>query len=103
MVGLSSYNGQNYRRKSEEDASIFASIVGRPALGKTFTHMIDTSIFLSSIPKSREDAEIAYGGTGSTTWQTAKVLEVVNDRYGNREGRWATFEIFDKVELRSLS
>ena len=85
-----------------ENASIFNSTVGKPALGKSFAYLIDTSIFLSILPKSRGDAELAYGGRiDDMHWDTVCVLEVLKDKHGTREGRWAAFEVAAEVELKS--
>ena len=100
-VGLSPSSNPTYQRGPEDNASVFTSTLGRPALGKMFAHLIDTSLFLSSIPKSKSDAERAYGGTGSSDvqWKSLNILEVLKDRHGSREGRWAAFDIVNGVEL----
>lgn len=102
-MGLNSSGNLNYPRRSEDDASIFASVAGKPALGKIYKHHIDTSIFLSSIPKTKEDAEIAFGGVGNPSWKNVSVLEVLNDRHGDREGQWASFEMVDEIEMKIAS
>ena len=48
-------------------------------------------MFLSRVPKGREDAEKEYAGGGGGV--KVGVLEVLTDRYGRREGRWGSFEI----------
>jgi len=100
-VGLaSSSDSSSFKRRPEDNVSIFSSTVGKPALGKTFTYLIDTSIFLSVVPKRMEDAAVAFGDAGSgTSWRKAIVLEVVKDRCGTREGRWAAFEIIEEVKI----
>ena len=57
---------------------------------------------MSSIPKTKEDAEMAYGsGTrDGRKWKSVFVLEVLRDRYGDREGRWAAFEIINGVGIK---
>lgn len=102
-VGLNSSNSSNYPRRLQDNASIFDSVTGKPALGKIYKHHIDTSIFLSSIPKTREDAEIAFGGAGNPKWKMVSVLEVLSDRHGDREGQWASFEIDDEVGIENIS
>lgn len=97
-VGL---NPSMYPRRAQNNASIFEATMGKPALGKAFTNLIDTSIFLSSIPKMRLEAEIAYGGGNSIGWKNVGVLEVLKDRFGAQEGRWAAFEITAEVLLIS--
>ena len=99
-VGVTAFSNQEYKRKPEDNVSIFSSTLGKPALGKTFTYLIDTSIFLSIIPKTPNDAAIAYGNRGDgSSFKKAFVLEVLKDRCGSREGRWAAFEIIDEVKI----
>ena len=92
-VGLNPSANPSYPRKAQENASIFVATAGKPALGKAFTYLVDTSIFLSAIPKTRLDAEIAYGGGDAAELKRVGVLEVLKDRFGTQEGRWAVFEI----------
>lgn len=99
-VGLSDSSNREYKHRPEDNVSVFSSTLGKPALGKTFTYLIDTSIFLSAMPKTANDAAIAYGNRGdASSFKKAIVLEVLKDRSGSREGRWATFEIFDEVKI----
>lgn len=101
-VGLNPSEHPHHPHRPENNASTFASTLGKPALGKSFTYLIDTSIFLSTMPKSRGDAEIAYGGRNDNMqWNRVCVLEVLKDRLGTREGRWAAFEVATEVELKS--
>ena len=83
------------RRPIDDNASIFSSVPGKPALGKTYAHLIDTSIFLSKIPKTKTDAEVASGSSGGDVdrWESIGIFEVLRDRHGVREGLWVTFEI----------
>lgn len=102
VVGLNPSANPHHPQRPEENASIFASTVGKPALGKTFPCLIDTSVFLSAIPKLREDAEIAYGGRSDNMhWDRVCVLEVLKDRCRSREGLWAVFEVVGEVELKT--
>lgn len=88
-------------RESDDNASIFAATSGKPALGKAYAYLIDTSIFLSSIPKTKADAEIAYGEDDDTTvWESVGVMEIIKDRNGASEGHWATFEVHGGIDLR---
>lgn len=89
-----------YKHGPRDDVSIFSSTMGKPALGKTFTYLIDTSIFLSTVPKTSNDATIAFGdGGGVSSYQKALILEVLKDRCGTREGRWAAFDIVAEVKI----
>ena len=99
-VGKNSSNNPEYQRGPREDVSIFSSTMGKPALGKTFTYLIDTSVFLSTVPKTSDDATIAFGDGGqATSYQKALILEVLKDRCGTREGRWAAFELADDIRI----
>lgn len=101
-VGLNPSSNPSYRRKLDDNASIFMSTEGKPALGKSFAYLIDTSIFLSTIPKGRRDAEVAYGGEEEAShWEKVGIVEVLKDRYGTREGRWAAFESVSGIGIRS--
>lgn len=103
IVGVHTSSNPQYRRHPEGDVSIFASIIGKPALGKTFTYLVDTSIFLSSLPKTRDDAESAYGGdSGTKNFATAGILEVLKDRESNRAGRWAAFDLLNGIDIRMI-
>ena len=83
--------------------SIFASIIGKPALGKTFAHLVDTSILLSTIPETRNDAERAYGTDRSDAdYSSAGVLEVLKDRNGSQAEHWAVFHIKDGTNIKLI-
>ena len=99
-VGTNLSKIPEYQHGPREDVSIFSSTMGKPALGKTFTFLIDISIFLSAVPKTSDDAMIAFGdGKEASSYQKALVLEILKDRCGNREGRWAAFEIAADVKI----
>ncbi|MCJ1387699.1 hypothetical protein MMC18_000542 [Xylographa bjoerkii] len=95
----SSFHGRTYH--PSDNVSIYVSTSGKPALGRTYTYLIDTSVFLSTVPKTQDDAEVAFeDGTGR--FVSVGVLEVLKDRYGEREGEWGAFEIVEGVELRGV-
>ena len=100
-VGQAPAAGSRYQRKSEDDVSIFAITGGKPALGKLYNYLIDLSIFVSSIPKTREDAEAAYTGNDRvrSLCQYVGIFEVLKDRIGDKEGNWAAFEMIDGVKI----
>ena len=103
-VGKNPSRNPSYQHGPREDVSIFSSTMGKPALGKTFTFLIDTSVFLSTVPKTSDDAFIAFGGGEKVpSYQKALIFEVLRDRCGNREGRWAAFEIAAEVKLMPSS
>ena len=99
-VGLAS---MQYPRRREDGVSVFATTKGKPALGKTYAYLVDTSIFLSQVPKKREDAEVAYGQgrKDKGRWSTVGIFEVLKDRRGTREGEWGAYDIENGVELRA--
>lgn len=99
-VGLNPSNNPTYQRRAQDNVSIFESTAGKPALGKSFSYLIDTSVFLSKIPKTREDAEIAFDDGNARQWNSVGVFEVLKDKRGTREGQWALFRIVNGVSLR---
>ena len=99
-IGSNPSHNPSYQHGPREDVSIFSSTMGKPALGKTFTFLIDTSVFLSTVPKTSDDAIIAFGGgEKAPSYHKALIFEILKDRCGNREGRWAAFEIAAEVRL----
>lgn len=103
MVGVQTSSNLQYPRRPEENVSILASIIGKPALGKTFAHLIDTSILLSTIPETRRDAKRAYGtDRGDAEYSSAGVLEVLTDRNGPQAEHWAVFHITDGMNIRLI-
>lgn len=101
-VGLDPSSNPTYQRRTEDNASAFESTAGKPALGKTFSYLIDTSVYLSKIPKTKEDAEIAFGDSNARKWNSVGVFEVLKDKYGTCEGQWTLFRIDDGVSIRSV-
>ncbi|KAL8673928.1 MAG: hypothetical protein Q9168_001675 [Polycauliona sp. 1 TL-2023] len=91
-VGLRRQSAQ-YPCGPDDQVSVFSSVLGKPALGKHFSYLIDTSILLSTLPQSKKDAN------GFTT---VGVIEVLKDRNGSREGRWSSFVTAAGTELHSL-
>lgn len=103
VVGLGLSKNQQYQQRPEENASIFYSTAGKPALGKFFTHLIDTSIMLSTLPKTTEDADSAYGDNKpGTKPRYCSIFEVLHDKHDIRAENWVAFEIIDGLELRSV-
>lgn len=101
-VGLRSQETR-YHRRPDDQASVFASVPGKPALGKHFSFLVDTSIFLSTIPRSKDDADIAYGDVREgRQFNEFGVIEVLKDRHGGTEGRWSAFTIEKSTELRRV-
>ncbi|KAI9758366.1 MAG: hypothetical protein M4579_003105 [Chaenotheca gracillima] len=93
--------------KSSQSISIFASTSGKPALGALFLSCADMHVFLSRVPRTREDAEKALGRgehprhttESAPSWREVGVFEVLLDRHGDRLGGWGTFDI-DGIDLR---
>lgn len=97
-VGLNPSNNPEHQLRPEEHVSIFSSTLGKPALGKTFTYLVDTSIFMSAVPRTSQDATTAFATSGEL-FRKAFIMEILKDRRGSREGRWAAFDIAEGVKL----
>ena len=90
-----------HQGRREADASIFGSIPGKQALGRTLAYLVDRSILLTRIPKSQSDVETAYANPVEQrgACRYVSVFEVLKDRNGSREGSWAAFDFADGVKL----
>ena len=105
VVGINRNKNPDLTRETDDNASVFAATSGKPALGKAYAYLIDTSILLSSIPKTKADAEIAYGEDDHRgVWESVGVVEMIKDRNaGACGGHWATFEVHGGIDLRNTS
>jgi len=72
-----------------DNASVFASIRVRPALGRTWPFFLDVSCMVSTARNVDE------GKARRSKGRARFVFEVLTDRYRGRVGRWAVFEIGD--------
>ena len=84
---------------------MFASVPGRPALGRTLAYLVDKSILLSHVAQFPEEAETAHAhppALDSTSPPAAIVFEVLKDRNGIREGAWAAYDIVDDLRLLAI-
>ncbi|KAK5136394.1 hypothetical protein LTR08_003520 [Meristemomyces frigidus] len=99
-------NTITYATAKEEAPSIFASCVLRPALGKTFTYSLDVHLLVHMVPKTAEDAKATYGGEAQGKQRGAvkmvSVVEVLQDRYEDRVGKWAPFVVDSDGRLRDV-
>ena len=100
VVGQSTSRNPSHLRQTDDGVSIFSSTVGKPALGKSFKYLIDTSVLLSTLPKTVEDADAAYGDRSEDGQaQYCGIFEVLQDKLGNRAQRWAAFKVIDGIDV----
>ncbi|KAM0720589.1 hypothetical protein Q7P37_004725 [Cladosporium fusiforme] len=79
---------------AEPTPSIFSSCSLRPALGKTFAHLLDLHLLLHRVPVTAADAKAFYASHSAVpkpSQMLASVLEVIQDRHSNRVGHWSAF------------
>lgn len=96
-------HASTYQQAKDEAPSIFSSCTLRPALGKSFAYMLDLHLLVHEVPKTNADARAAYSNDhGSKQGKAVEVLEVLDDRYGGRAGRWAFFEVNEDGGLREV-
>lgn len=80
---------------AEPTPSIFSSCSLRPALGKTFAYLLDLHLLLHRVPVTASDAKVVYASHSAVpipSRMLACVLEVMQDRYSDRVGRWSAFQ-----------
>jgi hypothetical protein len=89
--------------------SVFGSNPLKPALGRIFEQFPSLHIMLSSMPRTRDDAEILFGQNndvpGNSRIEYCTILEVLKDetpnlgkgrsetRFGEREQKWVPLSI----------
>lgn len=90
----------NYK---EESPSAFSSCSVRPALGKTWTHLVDVHLLVHQMPKKERDAKVLYGGQRADgVIEMVSVVEVLQDGYDGRVGKWAAFSVSDDGKLEDV-
>lgn len=101
------YNPAQQHGSKEEPPSIFASCPLRPALGKIFSHLLDLHLLTHTLPKTADDARIAYSlGYRDVAGRKADwghIVEVLQDRYDGRVGSWAAFDVGTDGRLRDIA
>ena len=90
-------------RRHEESVSLFASELGKPALGQSFTYLVDLSVWMSTMPETQDAGQNARARYSSRigAGDYAGIFEVLKDRKGDREGSWAAFGIRNETSLVS--
>ncbi|KAI9891380.1 MAG: hypothetical protein M1814_002893 [Vezdaea aestivalis] len=83
-------NSSETFRNDGDDISVFDSVPGRPALGKTFTHFVDVHVWLSQVPWTMNDSELIARGRDKRA-KYIRVLEVLADKLGDRQDWWGGF------------
>ena len=81
--------GGQYRTR-EEDVSIFASVRGYPGLGRTVSEFFDLTLFVSW-PEEWDAEGRQLGERRGGKAESKRVVEVLKDRKGGREGRWGVW------------
>lgn len=100
--GSDSTSSHNIRRRIGVNVSIFASNFSRPALGRQFSLLIDSSVLLSNVSdlSSLETQHAKHDHMEIPS--NAGMVEVLYDKTGSREGKWAAFEIVAGSEVKGL-
>jgi hypothetical protein len=89
----------------DESPSIFAACTVRPALGRSFEHVLDTHLFVHRAlnkPTSRRRDHNGPKAGLPIEEKAASVVEVLQDRHGGTFGRWAAFTIDDRGVLKDV-
>lgn len=89
-----------------EAPSAFSSIVSKPALGKSLGYLVDVHLFVNRIPRAQKDVRAAYaegraGEVDRRRVEWVNVVEVLQDREGDRTGRVGLFSVDDRGVLSS--
>lgn len=78
----------------EEAPSAFAACTVRPALGRSFEHMLDTHLLVHrSLVRSPEEL----------VSDSVSVVEVIQDRSGSSLGQWSAFKVDDSGNIKDIT
>jgi hypothetical protein len=89
----------------DESPSIFAACTVRPALGRSFEHVLDTHLLVHRPPNKPTSRQRDHNGLEAELpieEKTISVVGVLQDRHGGTFGRWAAFTIDDRGVLRDV-
>ncbi|KAF2773111.1 hypothetical protein EJ03DRAFT_306169 [Teratosphaeria nubilosa] len=92
-------NGMQFHGASQlakgDPPSIFSTCTLRPALGQNLGHLYDLHLLVHEVPRTVEGARRIYGGGAAPRRgqqvESGSVVEVLQDRYDGRVGRWSAF------------
>ncbi|KXT04289.1 hypothetical protein AC578_7963 [Pseudocercospora eumusae] len=80
-----------------ETLSMFQSCLMRSALGDGVGHLVDTHLYLHKLPRKNPES------VAEEAPRKAHILEVVQDRYGDRSSQWAAFEYDSDGRMKDIS
>ncbi|KXT18893.1 hypothetical protein AC579_3521 [Pseudocercospora musae] len=80
-----------------ETLSMFQSCLMRSGLGDGIGHLVDTHFYLHKLPRKKPEI------SGKEAPPKTHVLEMVQDRYGDRFGQWAAFEFDADGRMKDIS
>ena len=86
----------------DEPPSTFSSCTLRPALGRSFSHMLDTNLLVHLLRRSNSHQRMS-SDRGGDEQGLVSVMEVLHDRHGENQGQWAPFRVDDAGRLVSLT
>lgn len=90
-------------KRDKESPSIFSSCNLQPSLGRSFSYLVDLHLLLHKVPKTAEDAKVlgSEAKRRNGRAQIVNVLEVMQDRYSGRVGRWAAVTTGPGAQLQA--
>ncbi|CZT25792.1 uncharacterized protein RCC_11461 [Ramularia collo-cygni] len=87
----------------EETLSLFRSCTVRPLLGPGFGYLLDVHMYLHRLPRrSAETHGRDSAPHGRSSADMVNVLEVVQDKFAGRFGRWAPFVCGENGRLENM-
>lgn len=92
----------NKPKADEETLSMFRSCTIRPVLGNSLGYLLDVHMYLHELPRRSKDAPGGMQAQRIKSVEMVSVLEVVQDRFQGRFGRWAPFVYGEDGKLTDI-
>lgn len=89
----------------DESPSIFTTCAVRPALGRSFEHVLDTHLLVHCAPAKtvRSVVDQSTSRAGDYNADNVSVVEILQDRDGNGLGRWSAFTVVEGGKVQDFA
>ena len=90
----------------DESPSIFTTCAVRPALGRSFEHVLDTHLLVHRAPTKTTNPDVDQNGPQVGRFNAdnvVSVVEMLQDRDGGGLGRWSTFTLDEGGRIKDFA
>ena len=87
----------------DESPSIFSTCKVRPALGRSFEHMLDTHLLVRRTEVKAANKQRGHQAGGDFDEQLVSVAEVLQERYSGAFERWTAFTVDEEGAIEAYN